>query len=249
MATSFIDLTGKRFGRWTVLAHSPVDKPGSSRWHCRCDCGREKTHVLYSGLVRGSSMSCGCLRAEKRKKGLPLHLQHNQRNPMWSTYMTIKTRCYNPNHPTYKNYGGRGIKMCERWLNSFEAFAEDMGWEKPEGHQIDRIDNDGDYSPENCRWATRMEQAANRRSNIRVEWGGKEMNLIDVARAENVDYMILRHRLSQGQSLQWAVDELKIKGQVFHERAGAMGGSNTPKTSQRRQRNRKLTRAEILRIL
>lgn len=249
MATSFIDLTGKRFGRWTVLAHSPVEKPGSSRWHCRCDCGREKTHVLYSGLVRGSSMSCGCLRAEKRKKGLPLHLQHNQRNPMWSTYMTIKTRCYNPNHPTYKNYGGRGIKMCGRWLNSFEAFAEDMGWEKPEGHQIDRIDNDGDYSPENCRWATRMEQAANRRSNIRVEWGGKKMNLIDVARFENVDYMILRHRLSQGQSLQWAVDELKIKGQVFHERAGAMGGSYAPKTSQRRQRNRKLTRAEILRIL
>lgn len=244
-----IDLTGRKYGRWTVLEKTSLPNQGQSRWRCCCECGTIKDNVMYGTLVSGGSGSCGCLRREllqAQKK--PLHLAHNQRNPMWSTYMTIKTRCYNPNHPTYKNYGGRGIKMCERWLNSFEAFAEDMGWEKPGGHQIDRIDNDGDYSPENCRWATVLEQAANRRSNIRVEWSGKKMNLIDVARAENVDYMILRHRLSQGQSLQWAVDELKIKGQTFHERAEAMGGSYAPQTAQRRQRNRKLTRAEILRI-
>lgn len=214
----FIDLTGMRFGRWQVLSKTLQDKPGASLWRCQCDCGRVRERVMYNSLTRGSSQSCGCLRRELvTSKKAPQFLRRQQ-NPLWTTYMSIKTRCYNPNHPSYPNYGGRGITMCDRWLANFDHFVNDMGV-RPINTSIERIDNNGPYSPANCRWADQVTQCGNRRSNITVTWKGQSMNLIDVARVENVEYMLLRYYYGRGRNLAEAVAALMSAGHVFRERA------------------------------
>lgn len=235
--STFIDITGKRFGRWTVLAEGEHEQGKSSKWVCKCDCGTVKTAVLYSALTKGNSMSCGCLRKEKRT--LPEHVVHSQRNPTYRSWQNMMTRCYNYNHPTWKNYGERGIGVCDNWRRSFDEFLLDMG-ARPEGGTLDRIDNDKGYCKENCKWSTKVEQSGNRRSSIKVEWRGEIVNLIDVARLEKVDYPLLRHRVLAGQTLAWAVDELRNAGKVFHERAVTLGGTPN-KTGQKRARKVKLT--------
>lgn len=218
---SFIDLTNRRFGRWVVLSHTPNSKPGTSRWRCRCDCGRVKEAVLYTSLTKtkGGSKSCGCLRAELPYSDKPLARIRNQRNPLWVTYSGIKTRCYNQKHPTFANYGARGITVCQRWLDSFDAFVDDMGEERPVGASLDRIDNNGPYSPENCRWASRCEQSANRRSIIQVEWNGEIMPLANVARMENVAYHTLLAAYKRMGCVTQAVARCKKIGCKFVERS------------------------------
>ena len=136
--TTFIDLTGKRFGRWTVLHESPKPKGGQTRWHCRCVCGKEKPAVLYGGLVSGASKSCGCLRMEGLVK--PTHQIHGQRNPTYRVWQGMRTRCYNVMHPSYRRYGARGITICPQWQDDFDQFLKDMG-PRPEGMTIERKDN------------------------------------------------------------------------------------------------------------
>ena len=156
-----INLVGCRFGRLTVIGNFTAIK-GKSFWLCKCDCGQSK-FVRASGLVHGQAKSCGCWKNElasaRSKKLLTTHGKTGSRE--YYTHQSMMQRCFNIKSKSYKDYGGRGITICQRWL-SFENFYEDMG-NRPEGKTIDRIDTNGNYEPSNCKWSTPKEQQTNRR--------------------------------------------------------------------------------------
>ncbi|MOA07510.1 hypothetical protein D3C78_1272110 [compost metagenome] len=170
-----IDLTGKRFERWIVLELSH-QKGKMLYWKCRCDCGNERA-VFGADLKRGISRSCGCLAYEERKQRMRKHGHFD--HPAYGSWKKMRYRCLDPRDDSFKEYGGRGITICHKWL-AFDGFWEDMGPTWFEGSSIDRIDTDGNYQPDNCRWATPKQQANNRRTNVMVTLAdGRRMTITE----------------------------------------------------------------------
>lgn len=182
---------GKRYGRLVIIrrAGSTKNKAKNSLWLCQCDCGNQKV-ITLKRMRSGETVSCGCKgRKNKLKHGMSGTPEHRA----W-TYM--KTRVLNQETKYYHLYGGRGIKICDRWLESFEAFYEDMGKKPSSKHSLDRINNDGDYEPSNCRWATGSEQQLNKSGTRRYEINGDLLTAMEISSKYNLDFQRLRSRIT-----------------------------------------------------
>lgn len=208
------DLIGKKYYRLTIIGFEHRHKRWD--WVCKCDCGNI-TIVMPAFVKRGTTQSCGCYGHERRiERNLRFTKSERRLNKLWSD---IKERCYNPKNTSYINYGGRGIKMCDEWLNSAEKFrlhAFNNGY--ADSLTIERIDNDADYSPDNCKWIPKAEQSKNRRSCIMVTYNNETTTLSDACRKANIKRATVSARLSRG----WTFDDAmnipvsSIHGSRFH---------------------------------
>lgn len=176
------NLIGKKYSRLLVTAFAGVSKSGNSVWECLCDCGNT-TITIGCGLKNGKSKSCGCWAIECTKERNKTHGDsiNNKMSSEYACWCSMKSRCYNPNDQRYKTYGARGIKVCKRWLNSFENFLSDMGRRPTPDHSLDRKNNNKDYKPSNCRWSTDDVQSKNKSNNRWFSHAGKKMILKDWA--------------------------------------------------------------------
>ncbi len=189
----FIDMTGRRFGRLVVL-HTEGKYRAEFCWRVRCDCGTEK-RVLGTSLRAGRIKSCGCAIAEILKAANTTHGMRNA--PEYNIWAKMRERCTKASYQDFQNYGGRGIAICERW-QQFANFYADMGPRPSAAHTLDRIDVNGDYAPGNCRWATRAQQARNKRGTLYLEYKGQQLPMADVADLIGVTYATLENRIRRG---------------------------------------------------
>ena len=198
------DLTGQRFGRLVVVKrHETSSRP--VMWECQCDCGN-KSIVAYKHLAYGETVSCGCYREELNKRPRTHGQSCKVTKGLTSTYVVwegMKQRCHNPNYHDYKSYGGRGITVSEEWRNSFETFFADMG-KKPKGKTLERIENDEGYSKGNCKWATKKDQACNRRNTRMITFNGKTQTMTDWAREYGLPRGVLWQRLY---NMKWSIKD------------------------------------------
>ena len=188
----YIDIIDQRFGRWVVLEFALIDKKNTAYWRCKCDCGEERV-VSGTSLRRGSTKSCGCLRRENTSKSTRKH--GLSESPLERTRNNMVQRCTNPNSTHYKHYGGRGIIVYEEWRRnpaSFYKWAYDNGYE--EYLTIERINNNGNYEPDNCRWATIQEQNNNQRSNKLLTYKGETKNLKQWSKDTGIKYATIYRR-------------------------------------------------------
>lgn len=200
------DLTGQRFARLVVTGRAANDSDGAV-WRCACDCGRELL-VRGGNLRSGNTRSCGCLYEQTRGTGNRSHGRTNT-SAYWRWRAMIQ-RCTNPRNRGWADYGGRGIRVCERW-RTFAEFYADMG-DPPPGASIDRIDVDGNYEPSNCRWATANEQARNKRNTPALTFGGETLSLIEWSERLGIDFHTLHSRLKRGWSTERALTTAVRRG-------------------------------------
>lgn len=192
---NFVDLSGKRFGKLVVLHRNGTADGTRATWRCRCDCGGESV-VRTIDLNKGKAVTCGCSHGEHH--GLANH-------DLYHTWHNMIARCTNPDAPGFEDYGGRGITVCDQWCgeSGLQHFISDMA-PRPAGHEIDRRDNDGPYSPTNCRWSTRPQQCRNTRRNRMLTHNGETMCLADWAERVGISACALRHRIV---NLKWSVSD------------------------------------------
>ena len=186
-----VDHSGEKFGEWTI-----IKKIDTEKYLAKCSCGTEKI-VFYNNLKRGLSTNCGCIQNEKCRKRMTTH--GKSKSKIYMVWAGMKRRCYNPNQKSYPDYGGRGIKMCDDWKENFESFYK---WSMENGYiegevEIDRIDVNGNYCPENCRWADAKTQGQNKRNNIVVEINGETHILSEWCRILGVKRNTVKSRISQ----------------------------------------------------
>jgi predicted nucleic acid-binding Zn ribbon protein len=201
-----LDLTGQKYGRWTVVKMAPRRK-GKTFWECVCECGTVK-EVRTGGLRNGISKSCGCWNNEQIRL-----VDHGMKDsPEWKSWSDMKQRCLNPNNKSYEHYGGRGIVVCERWKDNFVDFYSDMG--PCDGDTIERIDVNGNYEPGNCKWIPHPLQARNKTTTRRITAFGREQLFSDWARELDMDPSLLHYHLKVGKTIEQIVNELNPEPRV-----------------------------------
>jgi hypothetical protein len=199
----FVNRLGKRYGRLLVIEqltqHAPI------KWKCQCDCGKIVTRH-GSGIVKSATASCGCWRGEKIASAKTKHGQSLNPTTTYRAWTHLRQRCNNPNNHDYKHYGGRGIRVCERWLESFNNFLVDMG-ECPPGKSIERKDVNGHYEPGNCCWASQREQVNNLRRTHRIDWNGVTKTISQWAEALGQSRNLINGRLKKKWPVERALTE------------------------------------------
>lgn len=201
------NLLGQRFGRLTVIEYAGKDKSNKAMWVCKCDCGNIKT-IVGNNFVRGIVVSCGCKGKENREKAAKAAYKHGGRGTrLYRVWKNMRTRCYCEKFIEFDCYGGRGIKMCPQWEHDFSSFKE---WALKNGYDdsltIERIDVNGDYSPENCKWATYKEQANNKRNNSFIQYKNKLYTLTQFCEEFNLNYRNCYTRYKKGFTAQQLID-------------------------------------------
>lgn len=222
---AFQDLRGRVFGRLTVMDRTErVTHNGRSffRWICRCECGTVNIMIHPTSLKNGNTRSCGCLRRESIGR---VNYKHGRsRSKEYITWQNMISRCHDIRDKQYPDWGGRGIVVCPEWQVDFSAFFRDMGAAPTAGHSIERVDNDGPYSRENCRWIPRGDQSRNTRRNRFLEYGGKRMIMSDWAREIGTAPSVLHNRLKRGLTVEQALTApLTARGQGVHRNRSADG--------------------------
>lgn len=190
-----LDIRGDRYGRLTALRRV-ADIRGKTAWECVCDCGARRV-VPTRHLRHGDAAACKRCALAARAVKLSTHGLSRPHKVTFNIWVGMKGRCLNPRHHAFHNYGGRGIKVCDRWRDDFPAFLSDMGPRPSKHHTIDRIDNDGDYTPDNCRWATASEQSCNRRDCYRVRHDGGVLSLAEFCRVTGLNAQAVYQRVSR----------------------------------------------------
>lgn len=202
------DLTGRRFGKLTVLSKSPEKRGRAYAWVCQCDCGKITHPIITYRLLQGKTRSCGCLRGDFARSKATHGLS---RTRLYGIWRNMKSRCTNPNVEKFKRYGGRGIAICDEWVNSFESFRD---WAMANGYadglSIDRIDVNGNYCPENCRWVDEAIQANNKSNNLPVEINGESKTIGEWSRITGVGYSTIRQRYLRGDRGVSLIREVKV---------------------------------------
>lgn len=196
-----IDLTGKKFGKLTVIKKNGSSRNYISMWLCRCECGNEVV-IRSDHLRNGSSKSCGCFQREKSKEANTKHGCCYER--VYNSWRGMKERCYNEKNSEYKHYGGKGVKVCSEWQEFIPFYQWALANGYAENLTIDRIDNDGNYEPSNCRWATNKEQQNNKSNNRLITYKGETKTLAQWAETTGIAYYTLWHRINK---YHWSIEE------------------------------------------
>lgn len=214
--TKFQDLTGRRFGKLSVISYAGR-RGKQSTWNCACDCGVTKV-IFATNLVSGISKTCGCSHYLPRR-----HASSVTGRREYKSYNSMMQRCYSETYQGIENYSGRGIKVCDRWRfgegdkSGFDCFLADMG-ERPAGTTLDRRDNDGDYEPDNCRWATSEEQMNNRRACVHLTVSGITKTVAEWAKIQGMYKSTINRRLARGVSPSSAIIPTKRRPRKTRDR-------------------------------
>lgn len=206
-----LNLTGLKFNRWTVVKQSEIRKCGNVLWLCRCDCGIER-EVIASHLNRGLSQSCGCFLRDKNSEvqtthGMSRHLKSRMETPLYSIWRGMKNRCLNKKSYGYRSYGAVGITVCDTWINDFINFYNDMMPTYQDGLTLERKDGSRGYSPDNCKWATRAEQARNRKTSVFIDTLEGKITVAEAARKVGITQAGMMSRVLSN----WPIERLLVK--------------------------------------